>query len=833
MNRPDSGLFCTESLEFAAKQYKTLGFSILPLHGARHPQQPKLPAIKWGRLQKVIAPDKDIEYWFRDQRFLGIGIVCGQVSRLIVVDFDDASEASEFRRQNPTLSNTLTVRSGLRELPHFYFRIPANLIVPTASYGKVDLRAEGAYVVAPPTRVGQACWAVENNTPPRELSAAEVRHLLGYLAGRKVPGKAANEEIYRHPSRDASEFRRQIDAERVVELYRSKASQGRNEALFAAAVLARDGGLSGAETTACLADVHAVQQGAVNEPYEVRFAEALRTIGSVFSRPARGKPSDSGSGLSNGAREALLEKGLTALARVLDGLYLAKVSAGELMTEAQIGAVLKPFAVGRRSILSALGATIDEHAVFAAVQSPLIPPEDANAAKQSEDLNHSCFMSRGAKRDKNGRGRPARHYLIPPPEAVHRLLGIAEKPADPMAASDLASPRAYRQSLHREMLQRRPGHYPRAWLAQRIGVSRWTLRRYEAASGLYVQPAFVEKRLTWSLAETLPRTRHELGYGIFIEDGEGTRFPAIRSLAFKLLKQGRAVFLKHQHTNFYSARPFGVGIPTPATPKPNMYSSIMLTAEPVLPAKTSQGIWAAPPATTGKGLSQMAAAAVSTERSTTQAKANTFAAPLNSHSVGIPTPEAELRFWLCPACLNFHIRREMPEGCTRCGFSGVWERIPPTIWQDAGKLHEWWKARYQAHHLATSQSQALPTHSRTQLSGDIRALVERMRTHVKGLSFSNARKLVEQFGAALVEQGLQIIQQRERIHSPAGFLVSLLRSNNKLNNNKSLVYGRARAETESPTEWLRRLAQSEYRSFIANLDQLLGGTEMAPAAAQS
>lgn len=41
------------------------------------------------------------------------------------------------------------------------------------------------------------------------------------------------------------------------------------------------------------------------------------------------------------------------------------------------------------------------------------------------------------------------------------------------------------------------------------------------------------------------------------------RYPAIRGLALRLMKQGRMPVLKHQQGNFYRARSVGVGIPTP------------------------------------------------------------------------------------------------------------------------------------------------------------------------------------------------------------------------------------------------------------------------------
>lgn len=51
--------------------------------------------------------------------YSAFGVVCGTVSRLIVIDFDDAAAAEEFKRRFPELINTYTVRSGFRQTPTF------------------------------------------------------------------------------------------------------------------------------------------------------------------------------------------------------------------------------------------------------------------------------------------------------------------------------------------------------------------------------------------------------------------------------------------------------------------------------------------------------------------------------------------------------------------------------------------------------------------------------------------------------------------------------------------------------------------------------------------
>jgi len=76
------------------------------------------------------------------------------------------------------------------------------------------------------------------------------------------------------------------------------------------------------------------------------------------------------------------------------------------------------------------------------------------------------------------RGRPAQIYRLPSPNEIAEKLGIKKTSSDVVATTDFLSVRTYRQALHKQLLERRPGHYTRTWLGARLGVSRWTTRRY-------------------------------------------------------------------------------------------------------------------------------------------------------------------------------------------------------------------------------------------------------------------------------------------------------------------------------------------------------------------
>ncbi len=822
MNLHDSGRFCTESLESAAKRYKTLDFSIIPLNGARNPQQPKLPLIKWARFQHTHPSDEELHSWFGNQPNAGIGIVCGRISRLMVLDFDSAEEASEFRRVCPDLVDTFTVRSGTRKLPHFYYRLPEDKLIPTCAYPGVDLRGEGSYIVAPPTCVGESVWSVENGVPIYEVSEYDMRRIMRFLATRKAEIKPSENVIESEQISEVSEFRRVITATELIAYYRQHCGNGRNHALFQTALLARDTGRTEVVFTLILASVHASEPGDMKETIEARYAEAIRTIASAYSRPARQKPINI-RGLGNTVREWFLGNGLANVARVIDGLYAVGMKANELFTEFEACQKLAALKIGRRSIMAALKSIISDWRLFDVAVSPLNPPRYANAANGSGDLNNSCEMSRGAKRVKNSRGRPARLYQLPSSDLIAARIGVRAITNDALSNQDFGSSKAYRQALHVKLINRRPGHYGRAWLSTRLGVSRWTARRYEKAAHIQVQPTYSVKPLSWKSAAVLPQTVADAPNGVFIEVADGKRYPAIRGLALRLLKLAQMPVLKHQEGNFYSVATRGVGIPT-------LTQGIRSRVDLYHEQQPNTAMLDRKKMTVGIPTPQWLAAYRTQNNPTNEPMAyegrSIAIVDVAMAGVGIPTlPEIKASFWLCPHCLNFHITTNQPSNCSRCGVSCEWEIVSPAIWRDAQALKHWWQRRYREHQQLKHQydlASSVQVVDTTVITESTKALTERLHHQIPNLSFANARRLVQQFSEQLIEEALAVVSGRGKLQNPAGFLVTFLRSeHNLISLNKQARKFTEEKKGESSMQWLRRLAQSEYVSFISNADDLL------------
>lgn len=146
-------------------------------------------------------------------------------------------------------------------------------------------------------------------------------------------------------------------------------------------------------------------------------------------------------------------------------------------------------------------------------------------------------------------------FRMPAPDALARRLAVTGARSDRLAPEDLHSPAAYRAALHRALIKRAPGQYGRAWLAERLGVSRRSCRRYERRTGVHVEPTFSLWPVRWGTVEQV--MPEDAGPGQFLQDERGRRYPPLRALAHKLLAAGRQLMYVQQDANHYS-------VPVPA-----------------------------------------------------------------------------------------------------------------------------------------------------------------------------------------------------------------------------------------------------------------------------
>lgn len=174
------------TLQGAAYAYIEAGCSIIPCRSKR-------PAIfQWDEYKTRRSHNGNVRYWLQADRMQQIGLICGAVSgNLVVLDVDSMQACEAFESAFPLLIHTLTIRSGSGRGRHYYFyadQLPIN----TWLQG-VELRADGAYVVAAPSphKSGHR-YAVERAHNVKRVSDLEdvrswIQHRAGMLYAKIAP----------------------------------------------------------------------------------------------------------------------------------------------------------------------------------------------------------------------------------------------------------------------------------------------------------------------------------------------------------------------------------------------------------------------------------------------------------------------------------------------------------------------------------------------------------------------------------------------------------------------------------------------------------------------
>ncbi|MBT9132069.1 MAG: hypothetical protein DDT33_00579 [Firmicutes bacterium] len=123
-------------------------------------QPGKHPKIGWKQYQTTRVSSERAQVWFRDPD-TNIGIVTGEISNLVVID-EDLKGAADFLDLPPTL--TVLTRDGRR---HFYFQHPGYPVKTGPLTTNLDLKGDGGYVVAPPSKhfLGMIYTVLNPNQP--------------------------------------------------------------------------------------------------------------------------------------------------------------------------------------------------------------------------------------------------------------------------------------------------------------------------------------------------------------------------------------------------------------------------------------------------------------------------------------------------------------------------------------------------------------------------------------------------------------------------------------------------------------------------------------------
>ena len=235
-----------------AKQLAAFGYSVIPVQGDYSANEPKRPAIKWRQYQRRSAGDKELESLFAAE-VTALGIVCGRVSQLLVIDFDDHLRYRRFCRHLPQFSRTYTVKT--RRGFHLYFRVTER--VPSHQFEGGDIKGERSYVIAPPSVIGGFEYRPVGEFEVKRLEKADVDRLLEYFNVSEMVHVVGGKRI------------RSVADVDVAELYGRLAGKlGRNNALYRAASVARQQGMSRSQVEKTLLMRHVEEPGESDHEYE-------------------------------------------------------------------------------------------------------------------------------------------------------------------------------------------------------------------------------------------------------------------------------------------------------------------------------------------------------------------------------------------------------------------------------------------------------------------------------------------------------------------------------------------------------------------------------------
>jgi hypothetical protein len=523
----DTNELCANTLQAVYN----LGFSVIPLQGKR-PHR----LVKWKQYQSLRPDTNTLNHWMK-QSFDSYGIICGRVSQgIIVIDFDCAELYAEFTNEFSSISHTYTVKT--KRGYHLYFKLAFS--IPSRQFEKCDIKGDGGYVVGAGSTVNGYKYTPVQQISIQSLVYKQYKVIVDWL--QPVIKQLPFTQLYKSANLQ----------KRYKELV---LSSGRNNALYTVACEARRNNISQDQTIEKLATEYARTPTNSTHKAETithRLTEAIRTIKSAYN--SSGYVNSNDNDLPNSIREKLLQiQKSTITSRILDGIRLEKLNS-QWATLNQLLKLAKQFHISKRSILRVL-------------TSDLAKANGKRIFKQIPYQDYiESYVSQDDKREPNSKvGRPTRYiYKIPTNEYLCNILKTEESPSDNLRVEDLYSAGAYRRALHRELIMRLSPIIRVDWYANRLGVHRRTIFRYNTQLGVMVKPTIVKKVLTKEAIKDLPHNESQdsNGFtpGMWLETFTGKRYPALKSIANNLVTNIKArVILCKQLPSRYTLYKEGIG----------------------------------------------------------------------------------------------------------------------------------------------------------------------------------------------------------------------------------------------------------------------------------
>lgn len=156
--------------------YRALGLSAFPC------RQKKPYVGSWNKYRQAYPTEAELQAW--DKTLHNIGVACGKLSGIVVIDLDSEDISLD------SFPKTWTVKTSKGY--HLYYRYPEGLEIGNKAHigGRpIDIRGEGGYVIAPPSKhVSGHIYAWIDGRSPGDIELAPFPADHQFLQEKQHPG---------------------------------------------------------------------------------------------------------------------------------------------------------------------------------------------------------------------------------------------------------------------------------------------------------------------------------------------------------------------------------------------------------------------------------------------------------------------------------------------------------------------------------------------------------------------------------------------------------------------------------------------------------------------
>jgi len=219
-----------------ALQYLAHGLSVIPLSSPsmiskKLPPEEfilkcKKPLVSWKEYQFRLPTENEVKEWFNREPLANIGIITGKISNLVVFDLDSEGAIIWARHQGgfPDSVKATTGRGC-----HIYMKYPDFDVVNSVNKDlKMDIRADGGFVVAPPSEHGSGkkyVWVEGYSIFDREL-ADHVPWTRDYLKEYGTKTNQPKKESHPKPLKTVSGTQPEATLDQYAAILQNGAQQG-------------------------------------------------------------------------------------------------------------------------------------------------------------------------------------------------------------------------------------------------------------------------------------------------------------------------------------------------------------------------------------------------------------------------------------------------------------------------------------------------------------------------------------------------------------------------------------------------------------------------------